>query len=404
MQSTITVDDVIASFDKYGNIFTWNENNYRDLKEKNSKALYDCTYIDLNFKNVSGKEMKAKFKFSEQVCFSGAKAPEGSDDKKEGPNSISVAFSHMSEDDIKVGFPAKEKANEEKQTKENKRVSDNIKKYVENNNKFLKVLNIIDASYKLVCEDMKSKSKTLKFRLKKDRNVKEVNIFSIKQSSRLDRDTNQDVDLEHPIYRVKAPVYRKDGRVGIYSNYHKEFKYTVFDAKKMTKKNNYTPVPARVKVKGKLRDLDVNNASAFWTRLSLIGGTLTYDCVVSSKFGLSLSNSFFDAYVFRCNVVTKEPTLSAAELSAMRGGASSEDEDEDEDVEIIDKDDKSEPHDSDDDAGIARVSAEPHDSDDDDADADEGDADEEDAEADEDDEDEEEEEPSKKKAPRKSKK
>jgi hypothetical protein len=394
MQSTISLDDVIASFDKHGNIFTWNENNYRDLKEKDAKSLYDCTYIDLKFKHASGKEMKAKFKFSEQICFSGAKAPEGSDTKKEGPNSVTVAFSHMTEDDIKVGFPAREKTTAEKQSKEDKRVSDNITKYVENNTKFIKVLDIVNTSYNLVCDDMKSKSKTLKFRLKKDRNTKEVNIFSIKQTSRLDRDTNQDVDLKHPVYRVKAPVYKKDGRIGVYSNYYKEFKYTVFDAKKMNKKNNYTPVPARVKVTGKLRDLDVHNASAFWTRLSLIGGTLSYDCIVSSKFGLSLSNTFFDAYVFRCNVITKEPTLNVSELAAMRGGASSDDEDED-DVELIDKSsNKSDPDDDDDDDGAceAKASSEPHDSDDDEEDA-----------ADEDDEEEDdEEEPSKKKASRKS--
>jgi hypothetical protein len=398
MQSTITFDDVIASFEKYGNVFTWNENKYRDLKEKNPKSLYDCTYIDLLFKHVSGKEMKAKFKFSEQVCFSGVKAPEGSDDKKEGPSSVSVAFSHMTEEDIKIGFPAKEKTTDVKQIEENKRVSSNIKKYVERNNKFLKVFDIVDTSYKLICEDMKSKSKTLKFRLKKDRNTKEVNIFSIKQSSRLDRVTNQDVDLEHPVYRVKVPVYRKDGRLGIYSHFEKAFKYTVFDAKKMNKKNNYTPVPARVKVDGKLRDLDVSNGSAFWTRLSLIGGTLIYDSVVSSKFGLSLSNNFTESFVFRCGVATKEPTLSPKEIKAMRGGASSDedDDDDDDDVEIVGSD-KSDPDDDGDTANTATV---PHDSDDD---ADEGDADEID-EDDEEEEDEDEEEPAKKKAPTKSKK
>jgi hypothetical protein len=400
MQSTITLDDVIASFDKHGNIFTWNETDYRDLKEKNPKALFDCTYIDLKFKHASGKEMKAKFKFSEQVCFSGAKAPEGSDDEKGGPSSVSVAFSYMTEDDIKIGFPPKEKANEEKQDKEDNRIKNNIKKYVGNNNKFLKVLDIVDISYKLICEDMKSKSKVLKYRLKKDRNAAEVNIFSIKQTSRLDRTTNKDIDLEHPVYRVKAPVYRKDGRIGIYSNYHKVFKYTVFDAKRMNKKNSFTPVPARVKVKGKIRDLDVNNSSAFWTRLSLIGGTLSYDCVVSSKFGLSLSNSFFDVYVFRCNVVTKEPTLNSTELAAMRGGASS-DEDDEEDVELVDKSgDKSDP---DDDTEDTKIASEPHDSDDDEVD--ENNSGENNTDADEDDEEEEEEEePEKKKAPRKSKK
>jgi hypothetical protein len=386
MQSTISLDDVIESFNKHGNVFTWNENNFRDLKANNPKALFDCSYIDLMFKHANGKEMKAKFKFSEQVCFSGAKAPEGSDDKKEAPNSVSVAFSHMTEDDMKAGFPAKDKEGDEKQAKETKRVKENVTKYVANNVKFLRVLEIVDTSYKLICDDMESKAKTLKFRLKKDRNAKDVNIFSIKQVTRLDPVTNQDIDLQHPVYRVKAPVYKKDGRVGIWSNYNKEFKYTVFDAKKMNKKNNYAPVPARVTVKGTLRDLDVHNVGAFWTRLSLIGGTLSYDCIVSSKFGLSLSNSFFDAYVFRCNVVTKEPTLNATEIANMRGGASSDEEEEDDNVELIEKENKK-PNDDDEPDDDSKPATEPHDSDDEEVDeGDEGDEDDENAEEEEEDE------------------
>ena len=41
-------------------------------------------------------------------------------------------------------------------------------------------------------------------------------------------------ELENPIYRLKIPVCKKDGRLGIWSSYNNEFKPTVFDNGKGT--------------------------------------------------------------------------------------------------------------------------------------------------------------------------
>jgi hypothetical protein len=362
MQSSISFDDVLASAQKFGTVLVADYKKIRDLKKLNPKSKYDTTYIPLLFNHVNGKTMRVKIKFSEQIIASGAKVPQGSDEGGIAKN-LSISFMEMLKSDIEGGdYVSKTKNDEISQKKEDTRVSNNIDRYIEKNTKFLEVLNIIDASYKTVCDELKSKEKNLDFRLKKDRKQTDIVVYSMKQSTRLNKDNNQDEKLENPIFRLKVPVCKKDGRIGVWSNYHNEFKPTVFDARKMTKKNNYQPVAAKVKVDGKLRELDVNNASSFISYKSLVGGTISFECIVASKFGLSLSNSFYDLYVFRHKTKAIQQTISKDEILAMRGGedeeededsdaeveeSKKEDEDEDEDEEE-DDDNEEEPKDSDD--------------------------------------------------------
>ena len=141
----------------------------------------------------------------------------------------------------------------------------------------------------------------------------------------------------------------------------------------MTKKNNYQPVVAKVKVAGKLRDLDVNNASSFIAYKSLVGGTIWFDCITVSSVGLSLSNSFYDLYVFRHKTKVVKQNISREEIIAMRGGADENEEESDSEVEETKKDgdragdneDEDEDEDEDNEVGDnGNDSNEPHDSDD----------------------------------------
>jgi hypothetical protein len=335
MQKTISLNDIIASESKFGCVLTYNPKKARDLKTLNPKSKFDTTYIPLLFKHINGKEMPVKIKFSEQIIGSSAKAPQGSDEE-DIPKHLNISFMQMKRDDIEGGdYVPKKKDDSDLQDIEDKRVSANIDKYVDNNLKFIKVLNIIDASYKTVCADIKSKERTFSFRVKKDRKQTDITVFSIKQETRLDRDTNNDERLENPIFRLKVPVCKKDGRIGIWSNYNNKFQPTVFDARKMNKKNNYQPVPAKVVVDGKLRDLDVNSANSFITYKSLIGGTLSVECVVASKFGLSMNNSFYDLYVYRHKTKASQNALSKEDIIQMRGGASEDEEDDEDTVEQV---------------------------------------------------------------------
>lgn len=364
MQSSITFDDVLASATKFGCVLVPDYKKVRDLKKLNPKSAFDTTYIPLLFRHINGKNMKVKIKFSEQMIASGAKIPQGGDEDGIAKY-LNISFMQLKREDIEGGdYMPKVKKTEAEQTKENTRISDNIDRYMENNIKFLKVLDIIDTSYKTICDELKEKEKSFDFRIKKDRKQTDIVVYSMKQSTRLNKDTNEDEKLETPIYRLKIPVCKKDGRIGIWSNYDSKFKPTVFDARKMTKKNNYQPVPAKVKTDGKLRDLDVNNASSFIVYKSLVGGTISFECIVASKFGLSLSNSFYDLYVFRHKAKVVTQTISKEEILAMRGGEEEEDDESDAEVEPDNKVDDEEEEDDDE----QENEQEPHDSDDDDND------------------------------------
>jgi len=373
MQNSISLDDVIASAEKFNCVLTYNAKKARDLKTLNPKSKYDTTYIPLLFKHINGKEMPVKIRFSEQLIGSYAKAPQGSDEESI-PKYLNISFMKMKRGDIEGGdYVPKKRDTQELQDIEDKRVSDNIDRYMSNNEKFIKVLDIIDSSYKTVCAEIKEKESTFSFRVRKDRNQKDITVFSIKQVTRLDRDTNKDEKLENPIYRLKLPVCKKDGRIGIWSNYHDEFRPTVFDARKMNKKNNYQPVPAKVKVDGKLRDLDVTNISSFMVYKSLIGGNISFECIVVSKFGLSMNNSFYDLYVYRHKTKLSQSTLSKDDIIQMRGGASEDEEDEDDDAELVNENadnvddvDASEPVDTDEEP--VDTDEEPDDEDEDDED------------------------------------
>jgi hypothetical protein len=361
MQSIITLDDVLVSYAKYTNIFEIDYKHVKDLIKINPKSKYDTAYIPLLFKHINGKLVKAKFELCEQLISSNAKKPQtgGCDDDKDIPKCMNISINKLDRENIASGdYAPKKMDNKEDQDKENKRSSDNIDKYMKNNELFLKVLNIIDDSYKYSCEELKKQESKLDFKLKKDRKQTDIVINSTKQSSHIDKETNKDIELDNPIYRIKIPVCKVEnyiGRIGIWSYYSNEFKETVFDARKMTKKNNYQAVPAKietiineetkkklkkegVKVYNKLIDnvnqcyilenLDFNNANKFITFKSLVGGTLNVECIISSKFGLSLSINFFDLYVFKHK--TKEVQNNAKEIAMkMRNGMQEEEEEED---------------------------------------------------------------------------
>ena len=365
MQQAITLDDVLASDQKYGGaVLTYNIKKVRDLKTINPKNKFDTTYIPLEFRHVNGKEMPVKIKFSEQLIGSSAKAPQGSD--TEGiPKHLNISFMKMARDAIEGGdYTPKVKTTEKLQEVENTRMKENIDRYIENNEKFIKVLNIIDKAYKLLCADIISKDSTFSFRIKKDRNQKDVNVFSIKQETRLNKDTNADERLENPIFRLKVPVCKKDGRVGVWSNFNDKFQPTVFDARKMNSKNKYAAVPATVKVNNVLKDLDVSNANSFIVYKSLVGGHIVFECIVASKFGLSMNNSFYDLYVYRHKSKLMTATISKDDIIKMRGGESEEEEEDVEEVNNTNEEETKETNENDEE-NDEENDVEPNDSDDD---------------------------------------
>mgnify|MGYP001616499939 CR=1 FL=1 len=159
--------------------------------------------------------------------------------------------------------------------------------------------------------------------------MEDINENSIIQTHRNDADNNDadPIELEFPLTRIKLMV-SKNGQIAVdtWDNASKAFKSkpNVFDARKMTAKNEYKPTLATVKVDGKSRPLDSDNAGTFISYRSVLGGQIEFPEIIISKVGFSLSNKFLDVFVRRNKSNLQEATFSKDDLKEMAG-----DEDED---------------------------------------------------------------------------
>ena len=347
MSSFITLDQVLASHVKHPNaVLSWHPSNFRDLKKINKKAKFDVTWVTIQFITESGKKVACKLKIKSQILASGAKAPQTTE--KDDISTFTVQFKSLKREDIEGGdYVPRIRETESDQEKENKRVCGNIDTYVDNNVKLIQVLDILNASFAKVANEIIAQEKDLKFTVRKDRKKKEITIFPLKQVTRYDDEKRVDIPLEAPIFRVKIPVYKKDGRIGVWNSYKDQFRDVVFDARKMTKKNGFKPVPAYVKKGKKKVPLNRSNVQGYITYKSLVSGTIHFDSATISKAGISFGNKFYDMFIVRHKSAGAVETVTADDISEMRGGLASDDEGSD--VELAEEDTKDEdPEDPDD--------------------------------------------------------
>jgi hypothetical protein len=334
---TANVDDVLESAKKYGEdaVLTWDPKCYRDLKQLNKNAKYDCTYVDIMIRLANGESGILDLKFTDVITSSAAKLPQAEGDDVKNLN---ITFKTVTEEEIAVGdLVPKTLDSKEAQDKEDKKKADKVTLLVENTNKFVKALDIIDKSYKKISNDLKT-AKSLPFILKKDKKVKnnnDINVYSIKQSHRDDRDKpGEVVELESPLYRIKLMVKDKTGEVGIrkYDSTTKTFLFTpnVYVVKKIkaTKKTKAKTeqVLATVKVNGKTMLLDKENAPAYITYRSILYGKINFPCLKIHKFGISIDSSFNDIVVVRNKSNLREPIFSETEIAGIAADLSSDEE------------------------------------------------------------------------------
>ena len=152
MQSSITFDDVLASATKFGCVLVPDYEKVRDLKKLNPKSALDTTYIPILFRHINGKNMKVKINFSEQMIASGAKITQGGDEEEDDDEQENEQEPHDSDDDNE---DSQDISLANSNLSNSIVVSDNIDRYMENNIKFQKVLDIIDTSYKTICDELK---------------------------------------------------------------------------------------------------------------------------------------------------------------------------------------------------------------------------------------------------------
>jgi hypothetical protein len=345
--NVIQLKDIIKSAEEYGRdkVFTWDPVKFRGMKKSTNKKTdnkqqNDCNWLPIKFKKANGEEVPVNIKFRQVVITSAAKVPQGQE--KDKVKHLNIAFRRITKDElITTTFKPKESTDEkpmteEEQISERKKNETLVDELVENTNLFNEAMEIINESYKFICQELKA-AKNLEFSVKKNKNIKDVVVFPFIQYERENKE-NPDEDpikLEQPITRIKLLVDKKNGLIGVdnWDNDKKKFvfKPNVYDVRKMTSKNNRQPVLATVKVQGESQPLDKDNAQAFITYNSVAGGIIKIPEIIVSLFGLSLNQHFDDLFIKRNKTSTTEPKFSKEELTAMAGNESNESDD---DVEI----------------------------------------------------------------------
>lgn len=338
----ITPEDVIASNEKNpGSVLTWSPDKFRDLKKINKAAKFDVTWVTIQFVTASGKKVPCRLKINNALLGSGAKAPQTKD---EGDiSNYNIQFKKFLRSEVEGGdYVPRVRDTPEAQAIENKRVSKNIDEYMTNNETLIQALDILQVSFVKVAKEIieADKAKKLKFTVRKDRKVKDVPICMIKQSVRYDEEKREEVPLDAAIFRIKLPVYKKDGRIGQWNTFKDEFRDIVFDARKMNKKNGFKPFPAYVKKGKKKMPLDRKNVQGFITYKSLISGSINFDSATISKAGISLGNKFYDMYIIRHRSANTKETVTVDEITNMRAGLASDDEGSDDEIDDVNDEDE----------------------------------------------------------------
>lgn len=333
MTTYVTIKDVLESAKKHGNngVITWDPAVFRDNKKNNKNTKFDCTWVPIKFKFANGREEPLRLKFSKVVTASGAKLPSTEDGN---PKNMIIVFRTMIKEEILTGdYAPKKMDTAAEQIIEDKKMQDNASIILASTNDFNIAMECIDKSYQKVCQELKA-AQSLGFTIRKDKKVKsneDVNVYSIRQVSREDKETPgaEDIKLEFPLTRIKL-MLGKDARVGIeeYNRTTKgwDFRPNVYDSRKMTAKNNFTPTLATVKDAGKLCQLDSKNASVFITYKSIVGGIMEFQEIVISKFGLSLSNKFKELYVKRNKSNVTESAFSKEDFELLGNDGYSDDD------------------------------------------------------------------------------
>lgn len=355
---TITIEEALESIKKYGktNVLVWKVDEFRDNNAagktqakkgagagKGAKTRNDCTWVSIYFKKANGDEVYPNIEFERVLAASSAKIPMNSSD--EAAKNMTIAFRYFSEEEVATGdYVPKKKDTEEAQEKENKRVAKLVTVLHKNTKDFMEVMEAIDLSYQRCCAEIKS-TKNLEYSVKKSKSFKttdDVTIFSIRQTTVLNKETGKEDKLEYPMTRIKL-MLDKDGRVGTTiwnkSTQSREFCLNVYDVRKIVVGEK--PVLAKVKVNGKLEHLSSRTAGKFISYRSQLSGTIIFKDITISKFGFSLSNCFYDVYVKRHNNASPDGELTAERMRKIKG-SDDEDDEKVEDVEFKSDDEEKE--------------------------------------------------------------
>lgn len=294
--------------------------NMGEIRSCKNKS-YNTKYIPVSFKRETGEYKRLCLKLVKQITSSNIKLPAKAG---ENPKNLLVSYRKMEDEDLKKSDYPKEKW-------------DDLKKA---NTEFIDALNIIADEYDKVANSL---TENTQWFLEHDFSNSDINNFrqTVRklnkqeiQNMKKGKKVSCRVALEHPIFRFKVPINSETKEIGT-KDKDGVHKYIIFDIRKNSnKKGKYKPVVAKVLVgrdkKGRpiYSNLNINNAKHFVTFLSLTAGTIDFDSVCVSSFGVSLLNRFKDLHVWPHKPMKIE-TINEDDVSEMEGfGTSGYNDDE----------------------------------------------------------------------------
>lgn len=326
---TITVDEIIATKEQNPDkcIFSLAP---KDRHKTNNNERHKTHYIPIYFNCLDGKQYRPAIKAISQLLCSSAKIPAGTSD--EDAIDMRITFRKVSEDDL-VNTDWKKGT---------------YKELLNNNDKLIKALQIIDTDYKICAKEAKKLHKALK---------KET--FSICQEKRnaVDDEVGDDdnkIKLDIPLYRLRLPAIKgnKPRERKLMKSYGKDKtpEPYVYDTSKRS--HNGKAVPATIKTinkkkKVKYVDLNIENAAQFITNMSLATFVLVLDSICISKHGASLKNQISEIHIKHHKKVVRK-TIDENDFNDMNKFGMDERSDNDDSVENHDDENISDDNDDND--------------------------------------------------------
>ena len=326
MSKTIYTPELICELrEQYGqgNMFLFDPANTKQNKNKD----YPTSYIPFTCVTKTDARAPLIYQFKKQIISSNTKLAHGQDESK--ANDVRVSYRLLDAEDFARSeygaedYPAEKRA-----------------ELIKYNQLHIKALTIIHEEYVHMVNNQILK-KNAKYALPKNKTINSFAQYERKATKaevdadekRADEDKVVNADnkimLPKPLFRIKLSV-TKDRRIG-YTTKDTPFVPLVYDIRKLSKENNYKPVPAKVLSGGKLTDLTITNVGSFITYMSQTGGKIKFSDVCLSSSGVSLSNSFLELHVAPHKKL-KTDTFSKDDYAEMQDSGLTNQDDIEEDI------------------------------------------------------------------------
>ena len=229
-----------------------------------------------------------------QVIAANAKPPEKpKKSEDQSAKHIKLTFMHISKEDIEKSCI--------KEAKKEQAYKDNCD--------LITALEFVSQELKRTINDVVIKMAGTTYFLARNKDINSFVQYKRKIVNNEKGDSDGKIDMEHPIYRIRIGADYNSGVLGQGPNsYRNTHKYIIYDTKRLmneTKKCKAkgllppkTPIIAQLNTTEGMKDLTLQNAYHFITRLSTVSGKIKLDNICISNFGISEVLSVMELHVW----------------------------------------------------------------------------------------------------------